>query len=201
MSMDHIKTVYRPPKRNGPKRTTYGLMTEWADGLSPVTAIPARRLLMPEMPFSLGSKPVSSFYNGQPQQMPTHLQYNISGGYDDAHKAFMKQSQPDGLGFETKHYGIEPPRLRNGRQGGSWRHIKNVLQAAGSRTVFVDGTQRIEDNNLRSKRSTPPAIQGGISVGLRQRTPQKKKKMHSGTGSFFLEAHQGTEKGNWTLMR
>jgi len=30
-------------------------------------------------------------------------------------------------------------RLRHGRAGGSWRHVKEVLQAGGSRIVFVDG--------------------------------------------------------------
>ena len=30
-------------------------------------------------------------------------------------------------------------RLRHGRQGGSWRHVKEVLQAGGNRIVFVDG--------------------------------------------------------------
>ena len=30
-------------------------------------------------------------------------------------------------------------RLRHGRAGGSWRHVKEVLQAGGARIVFVDG--------------------------------------------------------------
>ena len=30
-------------------------------------------------------------------------------------------------------------RLRQGRAGGNWRHVRNVLQAEGGRTVFVDG--------------------------------------------------------------
>ena len=30
-------------------------------------------------------------------------------------------------------------RLRNGRHGGSWRHVKEVMQAKGDRTVFMDG--------------------------------------------------------------
>jgi len=31
-------------------------------------------------------------------------------------------------------------RLRQGRIGGSWRHIKEVLGHGGSRVVYVDGT-------------------------------------------------------------
>ena len=30
-------------------------------------------------------------------------------------------------------------RLRAGRGGASWRHVKEVMQAAGKRTLFVDG--------------------------------------------------------------
>lgn len=34
---------------------------------------------------------------------------------------------------------VYPHRLRHGRAGGSWRHVKEVLQAGGRRIVFVDG--------------------------------------------------------------
>ncbi|XP_041367551.1 uncharacterized protein LOC121382114 isoform X2 [Gigantopelta aegis] len=39
-----------------------------------------------------------------------------------------------------------PPRCREGRIGGTWRHIKEVLGHSGSRVVFVDGLVSIYDS-------------------------------------------------------
>ena len=65
-----------------------------------------------------------------------HLNYSQSGGYDDYHKTYLKL-QKDGIYPSYPLYG--PPRLRNGGVGGSWNHVKEVMQAAGSRRVFIDG--------------------------------------------------------------
>ena len=40
---------------------------------------------------------------------------------------------------KTLDYGSSLNRIRHGRAGGSWRHVKEVLQAGGRRIVFVDG--------------------------------------------------------------
>ena len=43
-------------------------------------------------------------------------------------------------------------RLRQGRIGGSWRHIKEVLGHGGSRVVYVDGWYSIRtSNNVKEK--------------------------------------------------
>ena len=65
-----------------------------------------------------------------------HLNYSQSGGYDDYHKTYLKL-QKDGVYPSYPLYG--PPRLRNGGVGGSWNHVKEVMQAAGARRVFIDG--------------------------------------------------------------
>merc|ERR1712227_925530 len=42
------------------------------------------------------------------------------------------------------------PRERQGRIGGSWRHIKEVLGHGGSRVVFVDGLVRLYDQDKKT---------------------------------------------------
>lgn len=42
------------------------------------------------------------------------------------------------------------PRERQGRIGGSWRHIKEVLGHGGTRVVFVDGLVRLYDQEKKS---------------------------------------------------
>ncbi|KAL4235699.1 hypothetical protein ACF0H5_004092 [Mactra antiquata] len=74
--------------------------------------------------------------------VPVHLRYNQNNGYDDFHKAFQQVSKQ----WPSASYpDFGPPRLRHGRAGGSWRHVKEVLQAGGARIVFVDGVIRWAD--------------------------------------------------------
>ena len=40
-------------------------------------------------------------------------------------------------------FGLCDYRERQGRIGGSWRHIKEVLGHGGSRVVFVDGKSEV----------------------------------------------------------
>lgn len=47
---------------------------------------------------------------------------------------------------------VYPHRLRHGRAGGSWRHVKEVLQAGGRRIVFVDGRYVRLEIGIVSKR-------------------------------------------------
>ncbi|XP_052234029.1 uncharacterized protein LOC127846636 isoform X2 [Dreissena polymorpha] len=76
------------------------------------------------------------------ESVPVHLRFNERAGYDDFHKNFQQVSQQ----FPTSSYpDFGPPRLRHGRAGGSWRHVKEVLQAGGARIVFVDGVIRWAD--------------------------------------------------------
>lgn len=36
-------------------------------------------------------------------------------------------------------------RVRQGRNGGAWRHVKEVMQGKGKRIMFVDGITSIDD--------------------------------------------------------
>ncbi|XP_052776874.1 uncharacterized protein LOC128214443 isoform X2 [Mya arenaria] len=76
------------------------------------------------------------------ESVPVHLRFNERAGYDDFHKNFQQVSQQ----FPSASYPeFGPARLRHGRAGGSWRHVKEVLQAGGARIVFVDGVIRWAD--------------------------------------------------------
>lgn len=95
-----------------------------------------------------GAPPDPMIYNVTAQNasidgnVPVHLRFNQTAGYDDFHKSFQQISKQ----WPSKSYpNFGPPRLRHGRAGGSWRHVKEVLQAGGSRIVFVDGVMRWAD--------------------------------------------------------
>lgn len=49
-------------------------------------------------------------------------------------------------------------RVRQGRNGGEWRHVKEVMQSKGQRIVFVDGVTSIDD----LARVKTNLIQGGV---------------------------------------
>lgn len=51
-----------------------------------------------------------------------------------------------------------PFRTRQGRNGGVWRHVKEVMQGKGQRIVFVDGITSIDDLS----RVKTHMIQGGV---------------------------------------
>ncbi|KAK3089900.1 hypothetical protein FSP39_007502, partial [Pinctada imbricata] len=77
------------------------------------------------------------------EDIPLHTRYAQDAGYDDFHRSFRQVSQQ----WPNKSFPIfGPPRLRHGRAGGSWRHVKEVLQAGGHRIVFVDGQIAYEDS-------------------------------------------------------
>ncbi|XP_025109482.1 uncharacterized protein LOC112573386 isoform X2 [Pomacea canaliculata] len=70
------------------------------------------------------------------ENVPVHARYASGCGYDDFYNSFLAVKR-HGPAEDFPVFG--PPRLRHGRAGGSWRHVKEVLQAGGKRIVFVDG--------------------------------------------------------------
>ncbi|XP_048760414.2 zinc finger SWIM domain-containing protein 6-like [Ostrea edulis] len=71
------------------------------------------------------------------ESIPPHARYSTKNGYDDFHKSYQQISQQ----FPNTNFPVfGPPKLRHGRAGGSWRHVREVLQAGGRRIVFVDAT-------------------------------------------------------------
>jgi len=124
---------------------------------------------------------------------PAHLQYYQSGGYDDYHKTYLKMQQ-NGLSPRFPHHG--PPALRAGGGGGSWRHVRQVLQAGGNRRLFVDGQTRIQDNNKILYDEIP-----GVNViqPVAQDT-MRKLKPKSWTGAD-LRAFKAAEGQNYMIMR
>ncbi|XP_064607322.1 LOW QUALITY PROTEIN: uncharacterized protein LOC135471851 [Liolophura sinensis] len=127
MSMDFRKTTYRPNRPHTRLRTSYGVMSKW-------------------MALSEGTKPGEKTRRADiiiyTRASPPPVQ--SSGRIRDFHKAyrhFDSHAQP--VTFPV----LGPPRLRYGRAGGSWRHVKEVMQARGKRALFVDGQMRTEDND------------------------------------------------------
>lgn len=174
MSMDFRKTTYRPTRTDNRFRTSYSLMSQWMnrkgsgqayrkEPLPQTFAIAMQgNAAFPRQPaLSAGSRsmedlrghgeqygPDPMLYNVTAPQacidetVPVHLRYNDTAGYDDFHKSFNQVSKQ----WPSASYpDFGPARLRHGRAGGSWRHVKEVLQAGGARIVFVDGVIRWAD--------------------------------------------------------
>lgn len=162
MAMDFSKHTYRPTRTDNRFRTSYALMSQWMNRQGSAQAYKKEPL---PATFAIAMQGNSAFPRAGPinadgappiydqnittarkaavdENIPVHLRYSDSAGYDDFHRAYQQLSkQWPNQSFPE----FGPPRLRHGRAGGSWRHVKEVLQAGGSRIVFVDGVIRLED--------------------------------------------------------
>ncbi|KAL3869948.1 hypothetical protein ACJMK2_042568, partial [Sinanodonta woodiana] len=129
------------------------------------------------------------------ENVPVHLRFSETGGHDDFHKAFRQISQQ----WPSSSFPVfGPPRLRHGRAGGSWRHVKEVLQAGGSRTVFVDGIVRWQDTVQMDE--TP----GGHLIQPKAEPEFKRHQylMDSPRApASELSKKMGFERDNWLVMR
>lgn len=151
------------------------------------------------------------------QSVPIHLRYSNHCGYDDYHKAFrsIEDKHPD---LTYPHYG--PPRLRHGRQGGSWRHVKEVLQAGGHRIVFVDGQISSDDiikmDNVPGGHLILPEYNRGTPSPRLVQQMNRLPGLHDNSVAISrsprlqqipvaryseLDAIRGMEKDNWHVMR
>uniref|UniRef100_A0A1I8IHH3 Uncharacterized protein n=1 Tax=Macrostomum lignano TaxID=282301 RepID=A0A1I8IHH3_9PLAT len=95
-------------------------------------------------------------------------------GYDDAHKAYLKQSRPP----QTER---QQPRLRNGKGGSTWRHLKFAMQPDGQRTQFLDGQVSMADAYRRQL-----ALQPGF---LDQHRQQQQRVANAATERIRQQAY------------
>ncbi|KAK7099962.1 uncharacterized protein [Littorina saxatilis] len=237
MSMDYRKNTYRPDRPDTRLKTTYGCMSEWVRGPG------GARAGRPGFPAALIAQNNSSpkFTKKKPRRgeqqycymrhglaasdprfdarraaldesLPVHSRFTDDGGYDDFHKAY-RAAKRVGPADDFPLWG--PPRLRHGRQGGSWRHVKEVLQAGGNRIVFVDGqvsvkdTQEIEDvpgGQLILSHIKGPQLSRDLDHMLDlQPTPRlrllARGQSLNGPMRGAPTAQQGFEKHNWSIIR
>jgi len=193
MALDYQKLFTRRGTKPRLCKTSYGSMNQWQNYMTndwttyeflnrQAALSPVRRQPQPPSP-----------HHGFHSDDPAHLQYYQSGGYDDYHKTYLKMQQ-NGLSPRFPHHG--PPALRAGGGGGSWRHVRQVLQAGGNRRLFVDGQTRIQDNNKILYDEIP-----GVNViqPVAQDT-MRKLKPKSWTGAD-LRAFKAAEGQNYMIMR
>ncbi|KAL4224646.1 hypothetical protein ACF0H5_015343 [Mactra antiquata] len=111
-----------------PKRpwTTYGKMNEWmkmSGGRDSRTGIPVT---------------LSDGNWKQSQKQPEEKKNDFNSRFRESYADLTQQ-----IAYRFPNPGL--PRLRQGRIGGSWRHIKEVLGHGGSRVCYVDGLVAIYD--------------------------------------------------------
>ncbi|XP_076114776.1 uncharacterized protein LOC143082808 isoform X1 [Mytilus galloprovincialis] len=107
---------FAPPEMHR-ERTTYGYMNSWTN---------------------LRDAP-----SGVPQ---TIGDTNYKNAQKDEHDVLYNKTYADltsKIAYRHPNPGV--PRQRQGRIGGSWRHIKEVLGHGGSRVVYVDGLISVYD--------------------------------------------------------
>ncbi|KAK3101127.1 hypothetical protein FSP39_001148 [Pinctada imbricata] len=110
---------FEPPARLQRERTTYGHMNDW-------------------MKMNRGNVPLTMSDNNwhnlkQTEKLDHDLQFKKS--YNNLTSKIAYRYPNPGK-----------PRQRQGRIGGSWRHIKEVLGHGGSRVVYVDGLISVYDS-------------------------------------------------------
>ncbi|XP_061183095.1 uncharacterized protein LOC134238279 isoform X4 [Saccostrea cucullata] len=129
---------YRPLSRH---KTTYGNMNDW----------------------------MKVSRNGVPVTMSDNNWHNLKKSEQKEHdlqfkKAFSNLTNK--IAYRYPNPGN--PRQRQGRIGGSWRHIKEVLGHGGSRVVYVDGLISVYDSEnfnqaLTSQVPMMPHIKNKVS--------------------------------------
>ncbi|XP_061183094.1 uncharacterized protein LOC134238279 isoform X3 [Saccostrea cucullata] len=134
---------YRPLSRHniGGYETTYGNMNDW----------------------------MKVSRNGVPVTMSDNNWHNLKKSEQKEHdlqfkKAFSNLTNK--IAYRYPNPGN--PRQRQGRIGGSWRHIKEVLGHGGSRVVYVDGLISVYDSEnfnqaLTSQVPMMPHIKNKVS--------------------------------------
>lgn len=228
MSLDHRKTTYRPTRTDNRFRTSYALMSQWMNRKGSAEAyrrepLPQTFAIAMQGNAAFPSRPVRSatdmgeydpsrfmeeFQQRQNQHIsaqqasidenvPIHLRYNNTAGYDDFHKAFQQYSKQ----WPTSSFPeFGPARLRHGRAGGSWRHVKEVLQAGGARIVFVDGvirwTDGVKEDEIPGGHLINPRV-GEIKSRYMTPKPQQQQR----PSEYALNQKAGVEKNNWMIMR
>lgn len=135
------------------------------------------------------SHPLAAAKDINEDMLPVHRLYRSSGGYDDTVKAsnHIKQYRPD-------IQDISEYKVRQGRNGGAWRHVKEVMQGKGKRIMFVDGITSIDD----LARVKTNMILGGV------RTPKPLSARLTDSYTKYeatpAEIH-ASEGVNWNVMR
>ncbi|KAI8786470.1 hypothetical protein BgiBS90_011608 [Biomphalaria glabrata] len=152
MSLDYKVSAYKPSRPITRSVTNYGSMSSWMPRQRQSLVLPSS---YGKSLHDLGTRPLLP---------PTPL------GMPSLHDTYLNRPSPFNLGEATQTYrschdlhvsqGSNPLKddeyssavMRHGRlgQNGSWRHLKEVMQAAGNRLVFVDGQIASKDGIMGS---------------------------------------------------
>ncbi|KAJ8306063.1 hypothetical protein KUTeg_016608 [Tegillarca granosa] len=224
MSMDFRKDTYKPKRQDTRFRTSYSQMSQWMTQPEmnklrsinrSVGNVFGKKVPKKASPINVEGAP-SPYVDAATgaaidDTVPPHLRFHQNAGHDDFHKAFLAVSkQIPSLSYPE----FGPPRLRMGRAGGSWRHVKEVLQAGGHRIVFVDGQIRWEDTLKLNKvpggnliqpvdnsRTTPMVSpQCDSALGRKSRRERASNNLVR-TSMYSPATKQALEKANWNIMR
>ncbi|XP_041359460.1 uncharacterized protein LOC121375854 [Gigantopelta aegis] len=205
MSMDYLKNVYKPQTGYSPRatKTSYGAMNNWlATSKNYQGQLPTVRSVRGPNFAPRRIHPSVSQLAAVDDTLPVHLRYSRNCGYDDFHKAFRNigHQWPD---LSYPNFG--PARLRQGRLGGSWRHIKEVMQAVGNRGTFIDGciatddrftSERVPGGDL-IKPVVPDSRNATWIYGLQSKANEH---MHR-KPTFDVFTQREVEHTNWCIMR
>lgn len=123
---------FQLPREENRPWTTYGKMNEWMN-------MPGGRDMRSGIPLTLSDghwheAKQSGVLPGIHKKDGDELNQKFKRSYTDLTSKIAYRYPNPGL-----------PRLRQGRIGGSWRHIKEVLGHGGSRVVYVDGLVGVYD--------------------------------------------------------
>ncbi|KAK6191956.1 hypothetical protein SNE40_003522 [Patella caerulea] len=130
--------------QNLSNKTTYGCMNDWMNVQN--------RVLSSGVPVTMSDS----------NWMKANAMADTRPGFNDKYgKAYTELSQQ----IAYRHPNPGKARERQGRIGGSWRNIKEVLGHSGSRVVFVDGLVGMYDTNrftddLCAQQSARPHLNG-----------------------------------------
>lgn len=166
---DELFKIAHYMDRNKSYRTTYGKMNEWmkmSGGRDSRTGVPVT--------LTDGNWKHATKTQETPRSKSEDFNVRFKESYHDLTQQIAYRFPNPGL-----------PRLRQGRIGGSWRHIKEVLGHGGSRVCYVDGLVAIYDEEQ-------------FNQDLQARSPYRphlRRKLYSPNRGFDHEAaRQGRER-------
>lgn len=175
----------RPISRS---RTNYSMMNEWITMPRPQHM--GTRVISPQsVPRQTGIPVTMSDTNWQHVKMMESSHGGQRRNEELGHDEIFRRDYAE-LSKKIAYRYPDPgmPRIRQGRVGGSWRHIREVLGHGGSRVLFVDGLVRRYDTekfNQTLTQQRPLQILPNYSVtGDRYDVAEYKRRLQSDMEKF-----------------
>ncbi|KAH9515233.1 hypothetical protein Btru_013963 [Bulinus truncatus] len=203
MSLDYKVSTYRLNRPGTRNITSYGCMSSWMPRQKQRVVLPesyisrdiSRRPVLPPTPLGMPSMR-DVYLHRRPVRLTESLSVYRGCGSDNKQHADKLATSVNEMKYASNEDKLST-MLREGNHGGSWRHLKEVMQAAGRRMVFVDG-QVASNEAILGKVNDDDATEGRPNI---RRISSRSRNIAPVARYDLIDVRKGLEKYNWSILR